>query len=353
MLTNDLGAQAIVLIRTNSVKTGRNDPCPCGSGKKYKHCCLEKSADRPQSDSAQAIADEIAAAAAEQPFASLEELNVFTAQVMDQRNRRIVADFCGLSPKQMYHLLYDPFTSPETVSFSSDLAPASDSRIFWLFTALAEAIGETGMKATAKGNLSLKFCKTLAQQLREEDEGTRPSCIGGIRSETDFEELHCTRLVAGLAGLIRKYRGKFVLTRKCRDMLASQDRGSLFFELFKAYATKFNWAYRDRYPEAEIVQISFLYTLFLLASFGEIKRGQQFYEDKFLTAFPMALEMFQETPYSTAEDEARRCYFLRAMDRFAVFFGLAELASESQGMYPHRYEIRKSALLDRFLTFKL
>ncbi|HET9645177.1 MAG TPA: SEC-C metal-binding domain-containing protein [Burkholderiaceae bacterium] len=23
-------------------KTGRNDSCPCGSGKKYKHCCLEK-----------------------------------------------------------------------------------------------------------------------------------------------------------------------------------------------------------------------------------------------------------------------------------------------------------------------
>ena len=25
-----------------SVKTGRNDPCPCGSGKKYKHCCAGK-----------------------------------------------------------------------------------------------------------------------------------------------------------------------------------------------------------------------------------------------------------------------------------------------------------------------
>jgi predicted aspartyl protease len=24
---------------TNSNKTGRNDPCPCGSGKKYKYCC--------------------------------------------------------------------------------------------------------------------------------------------------------------------------------------------------------------------------------------------------------------------------------------------------------------------------
>ena len=24
------------------MKPGRNDPCPCGSGRKYKHCCLPK-----------------------------------------------------------------------------------------------------------------------------------------------------------------------------------------------------------------------------------------------------------------------------------------------------------------------
>ena len=24
------------------MSTGRNDPCPCGSGKKHKHCCLGK-----------------------------------------------------------------------------------------------------------------------------------------------------------------------------------------------------------------------------------------------------------------------------------------------------------------------
>ena len=24
----------------SSPKIGRNDPCPCGSGKKYKKCCL-------------------------------------------------------------------------------------------------------------------------------------------------------------------------------------------------------------------------------------------------------------------------------------------------------------------------
>lgn len=27
------------IVRDNK-KVGRNDPCPCGSGKKYKNCCL-------------------------------------------------------------------------------------------------------------------------------------------------------------------------------------------------------------------------------------------------------------------------------------------------------------------------
>ena len=217
----------------------------------------------------------------------------------------------------------------------------------------SEAIGENGLKTTAKGNLPLKFCKALAQQLREEDDDNHLLRIGGIRSEKDLEELHCTRLVAELAGLIRKYRGKFVLTRKCRDILTRQDSGCLYFELFKAYTTKFNWGYRDGHAEAEIVQHSFLYTLFLLVSFGDIQRSQQFYEDKFLTAFPMVLEMFPETSYRTAEDDARHCYCLRALDRFAAFFGLAEQTVESQELYRYRYVIRKLTLLDRFVTFKL
>jgi len=28
---------------THLTNVGRNDPCPCGSGKKFKKCCLKKS----------------------------------------------------------------------------------------------------------------------------------------------------------------------------------------------------------------------------------------------------------------------------------------------------------------------
>ena len=29
-------------IKNNADGPGRNDPCPCGSGKKYKQCCMKK-----------------------------------------------------------------------------------------------------------------------------------------------------------------------------------------------------------------------------------------------------------------------------------------------------------------------
>ena len=328
------------------MKPGRNSPCPCGSGKKYKQCCLTKPG------IAQAIADEIAEVATEQPFSSLEDLNAFAQQKMNQRNQSVLDDFCGLSPEQMSHLLYTPFDSPQTIRFNTDLASARNTEIMQLFIPLVEAIGENGLKTTAKGNLPLKFCKAMAEQLRQADDGTRLRRFGGISSEVDLDELHCTRLVAQLAGLVRKYRGKFVLTKKCQKMLALGDYGNIYLELFKAYTTEFNWGFRDGYPEAGIVQHSFLFTLFLLASFGTIQRPQQFYEDRFLAAFPMALDMFPETTYSTAEDAARRCYFLRSMVRFAVFFGLAELNLKSRKLYQEKHLMVKSEMLDQFLSFR-
>jgi uncharacterized protein YecA (UPF0149 family) len=42
-LSNFLDTGNYKYIRTPikvEVKIGRNDPCPCGSGKKYKNCCM-------------------------------------------------------------------------------------------------------------------------------------------------------------------------------------------------------------------------------------------------------------------------------------------------------------------------
>ena len=34
------GDQKVEPIRNRGKKVGRNEPCPCGSGKKYKNCCM-------------------------------------------------------------------------------------------------------------------------------------------------------------------------------------------------------------------------------------------------------------------------------------------------------------------------
>ena len=45
------------------MKVGRNDPCPCGSGKKYKHCCYAKdSVKHETTEAADAPAEEAASA---------------------------------------------------------------------------------------------------------------------------------------------------------------------------------------------------------------------------------------------------------------------------------------------------
>jgi peptidoglycan hydrolase CwlO-like protein len=49
-----------------TVKIGRNDPCHCGSGRKYKQCCLEKDEKAASAARAKASA-EAEAEAAEAP----------------------------------------------------------------------------------------------------------------------------------------------------------------------------------------------------------------------------------------------------------------------------------------------
>lgn len=53
------------------MKVSRNDPCPCDSGKKYKHCCIHTA-----SEQHLALRDELAAVLAMSPDLTFDELNL-------------------------------------------------------------------------------------------------------------------------------------------------------------------------------------------------------------------------------------------------------------------------------------
>ena len=127
---------------------------------------------------------------------------------------------------------------------------------------------------------------------------------GGINREEVFSDLHVTRLVAELAGLVRKYKGRFILSRDCRRLQAEGGLAAVYPKLFRAYVEQLNWAYRDGYPELRFIQSASLFTLYLLTRYGDNWRPHAFYEDSFLRACPTVLKELPPDPVFTPEEEA-------------------------------------------------
>lgn len=334
------------------MKIGRNDPCPCGSGNKYKKCCAGKQEGGQHSGMGDVMA-ELRELLKGQSFASLEEANAFIGQQMRQRNHAPIDDFHGLSLEQMHRFLHFPFETPRLITFPVRLDIAPEAPIMTLFNLLAEAIGTEGLKATATGNLPRTFCREAALAFLGEEGYRERTRYGGINTEPDFPELNVARLVAELAGLIRKYKGKFILGRECPKLLAEEGAPGIYPRLFRAFAGEYNWGYGDRYPDFPIIQQAFLFTLYLLRRFGTEWQTAEFYADNFLRAFPAVLGEARPLSFETAEDEVGRCYAIRALDRFAGFLGLAEIERDPAKRSSDEFRIRRLPLAEHVVQFHL
>ncbi|MHB1348705.1 MAG: hypothetical protein C4563_03610 [Desulfobulbus sp.] len=335
------------------MKIHGNDPCPCGSGKKYKKCCLGRVDGKPGTGDLADIMAEVRGESAKRQYSSLAELQAELNLLMQRKNNAPLAEFHGLSPARMHRFLHFPFDSPELARFNDSVQPPPDVPILRLLSLLLDAIGEKGLKATATGNLPQKFCREAALAYWGEEKYKERTRIFTIRTEPEFGEMHCLRLVAGLAGIVRKYKGSFVVTRKCREGIDAHGLGALYPELFRAYVSKFNWAYRDGYEELYFMQQSFLFTLYILRKYGGTTRSHIFYDDIFIKAFPRLLAEVAETAYRSSEETVRRCYTYRVLHHFASFFGLIECIPTSKDILDPRYTVRKLPLLDQLVTFSV
>lgn len=335
------------------MKIDRNAPCPCGSGKKFKKCCYGKTSSATGAAALQDIMVEVRDRLESREISSLEEAQALVNAFMNQKNSASLAEFHGLSPEQMHRFLHFPFDSPALIRFAEAGTYAPTAPALTLFSLLAEAIGDKGLTPTATGNLPRLFCREATLAFWGEEKYKKNTRFGAIRSEMDFFDMHCLRLVAGLAGIVRKYKGKFILTGKFRKKIAAHGVEALYLDLFMAYVLKFEWSYRDGYQEIPFLQRAFLFTLFLLQKYGNEFRPQSFYEDIFLQAFPNLVRDIEEVPYQSVEETIRRAYFYRTMENFAAFFGLAELREIPQEGWSLRYEVKKLPLLDQLITFSV
>ena len=327
------------------MKTGRNDPCPCGSGKKYKHCCLSP---------ASVVNDELKGLLAEQEFDSIDDVQAVADQFMQQKNQLPQDDFQGLSPEQVHRMLHFPFDTPEFFTFPETLSSAPEAPILHLVQEITAAIDEKGLKATAKGNLPLKLCKLAKVDYQKFKPEGDYLYRRNISSEEDFDDLHTARIILELSGLLRKTKGRFFLTKKYQQMIKKSGLTGLYPLLLKTYCRKFNWGFRDGYEEIPFIQHSFLFTMYLLKLHGDDWKLFFIYEDYFLQAFPMVINEVESEPYRSAEDGVRACYSIRTLDRFLHFMGLTSIEKiPGDKPFKREYRIRKLPLLDEVVRFSI
>jgi len=219
---------------------------------------------------------------------------------------------------------------------------------------LADAIPPKGLKPTVKGNLPRRVCRDIALKYLGEDSYRDLTLFSGLNSEEDYLDLHVVRIVSEQAGLIRRYRSKMILGSQCRRLLAESRFDSIYTKLFKTYAGTFCWEDRDPYLSCKTVQDAFLFSLYLLARYGDKPLPSSFYENCFLEAFPDALRQVGPNAYPDAETGLRCHYSEQTLVNFFGFFGLARVHPvPTERTFGRDYEVTKRSLFDRVVHFYL
>ena len=301
------------------------------------------------------ITEKMRQALQEHPVADLDEANRIVQQIAENYNRTPQPDFDGLSPLQMCRLLYSDWDSPESaIVFNEALSLEELSSVEILVNArtfLQALRDEGGTKATAAGNLNRKFVAVISERLWSCDR-----FLDDLRrwkktwNEEDVKPLEVLRHVLQFAGLIRKVKGVFRITKKGEKLLAAESAGALYILLFKTFFLKFNLAYFDGLPECPGAQQAFLYTLLMVARHAKTWTPLPALAEKAFTPSVSA-----EIPFSQYRGESNAPLLL--WTRFVnplLRFGMVQCRNEEErASRIWTQTVRKTPLFDTFVEFRL
>lgn len=303
----------------STMKIGRNDPCPCGSGKKYKRCCINMA-----TETSQQIGDELKQMLAMNPDLSIEDLNVAMGKKVAQKNDLPLDDFCGLSPSQLNNWMYQPLEKLQGVKIHvpNDIHKSPVMRYLAL---IIDSIIEQGgvLKATAKGNLPAKLVKQ-ASSLQSEfavNKYRKHDSISEFAgaNEDKMNALHYARVLAELCNIIRLKNGKFMLTADAEAKYQQHGIGAFFKPMLETAAQGYNWGYFDAHPSDAPLNNFWLFMLWRIQTHGSIlKLG-----DEMDIAFPALTQQMPKGEHLDKVGHLKLLIETRFIHRFLIFWGFA------------------------------
>ncbi|MEA1886553.1 MAG: hypothetical protein U9N72_05025 [Bacteroidota bacterium] len=263
-------------------------------------------------------------------------------------NQRAMDDFEGYSPAEMQYILYDPLGDMSPVEIIR--MPDEEYKKIPMLNQvkyLASVVGKgDGLKLTKLGFLPVKVVADIYSQGYLKDELIEDG-IYKLYKETDSITIRLARILAEISGLVKVRKNVMSLTRAGEKML--RDDHSVLLKLLEVFLMKYNWAYFDGYGQNNIGRLGAAFTFILLSKYGDKKRIDRFYADKYMRAFPALVYEVEGDHFSTPEDFLSRCYSTRTFERFLYFFGLVDI--DPRGILEPRY-IQKTELFDILIKCK-
>ncbi|MFA0116700.1 YecA family protein [Vibrio breoganii] len=301
------------------MKIGRNDPCPCNSGKKYKRCCMNQA-------SHQEVLSDIEQIAAMNPDLSLDDLNTVLQHKIQAQNERPLDDFCGLSSTQMSNWLYAPWDALQEVTISTPSDLSSSPVMRYLELMLEEAIQNSGaFKATAKGNLPTKLVKAASTLLPEfaVSQFDTPISISHYTgaNEDKFSALHYTRVLAEIAGILYHRSGQWHVKKAAQNRYHDHGLCVFFKPMLEAMVTQYNWGYLDGFSEDTDLRLFWRFMVWRLQSHRSVKE----LSEELIIAFPDILLDLAPNDYRSVDEQMHDLIELRFIERFLQYWGFVTI----------------------------
>ena len=303
------------------MKVGRNDQCLCGSGKKYKRCCMDAAA-KQHTD----VIDDISQTMAMNPNLNMDDLNLVIQRKTAERNNRPNEDFCGLTPTQIANWLYAPFSELKDVNITTPEDLATSPVMQYLSLLLEDAMQQTGsIKASEKGNIPTKLVKQASALLPEfavAKYQTLPSISEFTGSNEDkFNALHYTRVLAELAGILYLKDGYFHVKKVAQKQYQQHGISAFFLPMLEAATSQYNWGYMDAWSSDIDVRTFWVFMLWRLQTHGSMET----LSDDVCRAFPDLLKQLSKDDYSSSQEQLATIIESRFVTRFLQFWGFVTL----------------------------
>jgi len=287
-------------------------------------------------------------------FNSIEEMQAYANFIREKHNNSPDPVLGGLTPHQVYRLINLEWDNPQfPIKFKDNLnyEDVKDAPLFHnTCSLLNELVRQKDQPtATAKGNLSRKVVMAVLDTFKIDGEHVKAVlALSKTVNEYDVTPVWSARIICQLAGLICKYKNKFVVTKSGLELLKPENSGKLYHLLFLTYFRKFNIGFYDRLPDLDGLQHTIGYTFYHLSHLA--KKQTSFDDICCKITLPAVLKELEaiETEYLKPSWIIKH----RVIEPLE-YAGLLNCRREKIVLFPEITSLEISSLFEKFLDFKL